>query len=110
MRPLGAPFPGWCTVTGHALTYRRSYGHYTVSTVTVMEIVRGFQKTQATTRLNAFLTTLPQMEVLLFDQEAAELAGRIAGELDRVGRPIGAADTMIAAIALIVVAFAIGGE
>jgi tRNA(fMet)-specific endonuclease VapC len=65
-----------------------------------MEIVRGFQKSQATTRLNAFLATLPHMEVLPFEQPAAELAGRIAGELERTGRPIGTADTMIAAIAI----------
>jgi tRNA(fMet)-specific endonuclease VapC len=38
--------------------------------------------------------------VLAFDQPSAELAGRIAGDLERIGRPIGLADTMIAAIAL----------
>jgi tRNA(fMet)-specific endonuclease VapC len=88
------------TVAGHAKTYRRSFGHYTLSAVSVMEIVRGFQRTQAATRLNAFLATLPHMEVVLFDQAAAELAGRIAGDLERTGRPIGTADTMIAAIAI----------
>ena len=66
------------TVAANAKTYRRSFGHYTSSTVTVMEIVSGFQKTQATGRLNAFLATLPHMEILPFDQPAAELAGRIA--------------------------------
>jgi tRNA(fMet)-specific endonuclease VapC len=88
------------TVASNAKTYRRSFGHYTLSAVTVMEIVRGFQKTQAMSRLNAFLATLPQMEVVSFEQPAAELAGRIAGELERTGRPIGTADTMIAAIAI----------
>ena len=62
--------------------------------------MRGFQRTQATARLNAFLATLPHMEVLLFDQPAAALAGRIAGELERTGHPIDMADTMIAAIAI----------
>ena len=88
------------TVAANAKTYRRSFGHYTFSTVSVMEVVNGFQRTQATARLNAFLATLPHMEILPFDQPAAELAGRIAGELERLGRPIGVADTMIAAIAL----------
>jgi tRNA(fMet)-specific endonuclease VapC len=88
------------TVASNAKTYRRSFGHYTLSAVTVMEIVHGFQKTQATSRLNAFLATLPHMEVLPFEQPAAELAGRIAGELERTGRPISTADTMIAAIAI----------
>ena len=88
------------TVANNAKTYLRSFGHYTLSAVTVMEVVRGFQKVQATARLNAFLATLPYMELLIFDQAAAELAGRIAGELERTGRPIGTSDTMIAAIAI----------
>jgi tRNA(fMet)-specific endonuclease VapC len=88
------------TVAANAKTYRRSFGHYTLSTVSVMEVVSGFQRTQATSRLNAFLATLPHMEILLFDQSAAELAGRIAGDLERIGQPIGVADTMIAALAI----------
>jgi tRNA(fMet)-specific endonuclease VapC len=87
-------------VDSNAKTYRRSFGHYTLAAVSVMEIVRGFQSTQATARLSAFLATLPHMEVLEFDQSAAELAGRIAGELQRTGRPIDMADTMIAATAI----------
>jgi tRNA(fMet)-specific endonuclease VapC len=39
--------------------------------------------------------------VLSFDEADEELAGRIAGELERTGRPIGTADSMIAAIAII---------
>ena len=88
------------TVAANAKTYRRSFGHYTFSTVTVMEIVSGFQKTQAVVRLNAFLATLPHMEILPFDQLAAELPGRIGGDLERIGQAIGVADTMIAAIAI----------
>ncbi len=38
-------------VAANAKTYRRSFGHDTFSTVTVMEIVGGFQKTQAVVRL-----------------------------------------------------------
>jgi tRNA(fMet)-specific endonuclease VapC len=87
-------------VAANAKTYRRSFGHDTFSTVSVMEVVRGLQRTQATGRLNAFLATLPHMELLPFDQAAAELAGRIAGDLEWIGQPIGAADTMIAAIAI----------
>ncbi len=88
------------TIAANAKTYRRSFGHYTFSTITVMEIVSGFQKTQATGRLNTFQATLPQMEIPTLDQPAAELAGRIGGDLERIGQPIGVADTMIAAIAI----------
>jgi tRNA(fMet)-specific endonuclease VapC len=88
------------TVAANAKTYRRSFGHFTFSTVTVMEIISGFQRTRATGRLNAFLATLPHMEILTLDQPAAELAGRISGDLEQIGHPIGVADTMIAAIAI----------
>jgi tRNA(fMet)-specific endonuclease VapC len=88
------------TVAAHAKTYRRAFGRYTVSAVTVMEIVQGYQKKQATRKLQAFLTALPSQEVLSFDEAEGELAGRIAGDLERTGRPIGTADSMIAAIAI----------
>lgn len=88
------------TVAAHAKTYRRAFGHYTLSVVTVMEIVRGYQKKQATRQLQAFLATLPAAEVLAFETAEAELSGRIAGELERTGRPIGHADSMIAAVAI----------
>jgi tRNA(fMet)-specific endonuclease VapC len=88
------------TVTANATTYRRAQGFLTFSTITVMEVVRGFQKNQSARRLNAFLAAIALEEILPFDQAAAELAGRIAGELERIGQPIGLADPMIAAIAL----------
>ena len=37
---------------------------------------------------------------MLFEQPTAELAGRIAGDLERTGQLIGTADTIIAAIAI----------
>jgi tRNA(fMet)-specific endonuclease VapC len=80
--------------------YLALFGRYTLSAVSVMEVVRGFSKKQATRQLQAFLASLPALEVLPFDQLTAELAGRIEGELERGGRPIGRADPMIAAIAL----------
>ena len=46
------------------------------------------------------MSSIASEEILVFDQTAAELAGRIAGDLERVGQPIGRADPMIAAIAL----------
>lgn len=87
-------------VASNATGYRRAFGHYTISSVTVMEIVRGYQKKQATRQLSVFLAALPTAEVISFETAEAELAGRIAGELDRTGTPIGHADSMIAAIAI----------
>jgi predicted nucleic acid-binding protein len=51
-------------------------------------------------RIQAFRTAIRSEEILPTDQAAADLAGQIAGELDRVGRPIGRCDPKIAAIAL----------
>lgn len=47
-----------------------------------------------------FLASVALEEVIPFDKVAAELAGRIAGDLGPTGQPIGTADPMIAAIAL----------
>jgi tRNA(fMet)-specific endonuclease VapC len=65
-----------------------------------MEVVRGYQQKQATRQLHNFLTSIASEEVVPFDQAAAELAGRIAGELERIGQTVGLSDPMIAAIAL----------
>lgn len=88
------------TVTRNATVYRQAQGILTLSTVTMMEVIRGFQKNQSQRKLRDFLAAVALEEVLSFDHPAAELAGRIAGDLERVGRPIGVADPMIAAIAL----------
>lgn len=87
-------------VVANATAYRRSFGRYTTSSISVMEIVRGFQRIGASQRLQAFVAALNGLEILPFDQAAAELAGRIAGDLERSGQPIGVADPMIAAVAL----------
>jgi tRNA(fMet)-specific endonuclease VapC len=88
------------TVTQNAASYRQQHGIYTLSVITLMEIVQGFQRVQNARRLQGFLTAIAFENVLLFDESAAELAGRITGDLDRVGRPIGRCDPMIAAIAI----------
>jgi tRNA(fMet)-specific endonuclease VapC len=88
------------TVAGNGATYRAALGRYTSSVITVMEIIRGFQKKRGPRRLQAFLTNIASEEVLAFDLAAAELTGRIQGELERVGQPIGRAAPMIAATTL----------
>ncbi len=87
-------------VAAHASSYRKTFTRYTISAVTFMEVVRGYQKKLASRQLQSFLAAIRSEEVIPFDQAAAELAGTIGGELERMGRPIGLADTMIAATAL----------
>ena len=76
------------TVPGHATTYRQAFSRYTISVVTFMEVVRGYQKKRPTRQLQNFLAAMASEEVIPFDQASGELAGRIAGELERIGQPI----------------------
>jgi tRNA(fMet)-specific endonuclease VapC len=66
-----------------------------------MEVIQGYQRVGASRRIQAFRAAVALEEVLVFDQVTADLAGQIAGDLDRVGRPIGRCDPMIAAVALV---------
>lgn len=87
-------------VAAKAIAYRAVFGRYTISTITVMEIVKGLHKLQREERIRQFLAGLPTVELLTLDLQSAELAGRIYADLERSGQPIGRADPMIAAIAL----------
>lgn len=87
-------------VVAKAMTYRAAFGHYTISVITVMEIVKGLHKLQREDRLRQFLNSVPTVELLTLDLHSSVLAGRIYADLERTGQPIGRADPMIAAIAL----------
>ena len=89
------------TVVANARTYRQAYGRLTLSVTTVMEMVKGFQKVQRSQKIASLLIHVGTEEVLEFGQPAAETAGRIWGDLERTGQPIGLTDPMIAAIALV---------
>lgn len=87
-------------VAGNATVYRGLHGLLTLSVITMMEIVHGYQRVGGMARIQAFRRAIAAEEILPFDADAADLAGRIAGDLDRAGQTIGRCDPMIAAIAL----------
>ena len=87
-------------VVARAVAYRAVWNRYTVSTITVLEIVKGFHKVRREDAIRRFLDGLSSTEVLTLDLQSAELAGRIYADLERTGQPIGRADPMIAAIAM----------
>jgi tRNA(fMet)-specific endonuclease VapC len=89
------------TVDAHALAYRQARGRLTLSVITVMEMVKGLQKVQRPQEIATLLAQVATEELLEFGQPAAETAGRIWGDLERIGHPIGMADPMIAALALV---------
>jgi tRNA(fMet)-specific endonuclease VapC len=88
-------------VTRNATAYRQAHGVLTLSVISVMEVIQGYQRVGGSNRIQAFRNAIASEEVIPFDQPAADLAGHIAGDLDRVGRPIGRCDPMIAAVAIV---------
>jgi tRNA(fMet)-specific endonuclease VapC len=87
-------------VVAQAIAYRAIFGRYTISTITVLEIVKGLHKMQREDRIQQFLDGLTTIDALTLDVQSAEVAGRIYADLERTGQPIGRADPIIAAIAL----------
>jgi tRNA(fMet)-specific endonuclease VapC len=88
-------------VVGNANAYRKAHGFLTLSVISVMEAIQGYQRIGAANRIQAFRNAIASEEILPFYQDAADLAGQTAGDLDRMGRPIGRCDPMVAAIAII---------
>jgi len=87
-------------VVARAEQYHSYFGFYTITTITVLEIIKGFHKVGRENHIARFLSALSGTEILTLNIKSAELAGRIYADLERTGQPIGRADPMIAAIAM----------
>ncbi len=87
-------------VAARASTYRSTFGCYTISIVTVIEIVKGWHKLQREDKIQQFFAEISDAELLTLELSDAELAGRIYADLERTGQSIGLADAIIAAIAI----------
>lgn len=76
-------------------------GDVGISSVTLAELNYGVEKSQQQTKNSAALEQfiLP-LEIAAFDDLASQHYGRIRTALEKVGRPIGALDLMIAAHAV----------
>lgn len=88
------------SVASNATAYRQAFGRYSLSSITVMEVISGLQRNQSNRRIQKFLTDISGEGILPFGEGDGRLAGEIDGGLERVGRPIGRCDPMIAAIAI----------
>lgn len=87
-------------VLTRAATYLSQHGRYTLTAVTVFEVIQGLQRMQRQARIEAFREMLQDIEVLELDQASADLAAVIHGELERTGHGIDVGDAQNAAIAL----------
>ena len=87
-------------IVSKAVEYKENFEHFTISVITVMEVVKGLHKIGRADALTKFLGELHAIEVLPFDDKCSIIAGRIFADLENTGQPIGRADPMIAAIAV----------
>lgn len=75
-------------------------GRITTSVVTILEVVRGLQKERRDAAIDKFLIYVSTVAVMPVGTDEAVLGGRIEGDLERTGQPIGPADALIAAVAI----------
>jgi tRNA(fMet)-specific endonuclease VapC len=88
------------SVRSNAVAYRRQFGRYTISTVTVTEMIKGLPKRSREDRIQTLIAGLANEELLSLDLDSAIFAGRNYGELEKAGQTIGRADPLIAGIAM----------
>ena len=71
-----------------------------ISSVVEMEILFGIELNAQFTYLPALQALLRELPILMFDSDSALQAAKIRAQLQRIGRPIGTYDALIAATAL----------
>ena len=77
--------------------FRRHEGQLCISTVSWGELMYGCEKSSRPEENLADIESMAnRLEIAVFDTSAAAHSGQIRAELDRVGKPIGPYDTMIA--------------
>lgn len=87
-------------VLAAAKSYRQIFGCYTISTLTILELVKGFHKIQREDSIQRLPSLLKNINLLTLTATSAEIAGRMYADLERTGQTIGRADPIIAAIAI----------
>lgn len=87
-------------VRARADAYLKQYGRLTISSITVLEVAKGLRKVRRDDALDRFIQGLEHLDIVPLGREEALVGGRIYGDLERLGQPIGRADPMIAGIAI----------
>jgi len=88
------------TVQARANAYWALHGTFTLSVITVAEVVRGLARRQRADLLAQWRADVERLEILPLDYTAAELAGELYARLELAGVPIGRLDPLLAATAL----------
>jgi tRNA(fMet)-specific endonuclease VapC len=77
-----------------------TFGQVAISSITGAELHFGVARSGSQRNLQALEKFIAPLETLPFDEAAMRHCGPLRSELERVGQPIGALDTLIAAHAL----------
>jgi tRNA(fMet)-specific endonuclease VapC len=85
-------------VLAHFQQYR--LGEIGLCSIVAAELTYGVAKSQSARNRAALEMFLAHLDILPFDERAIWVYGELRAELERLGQPIGALDTMIAAHAL----------
>src|SRR5438132_15931 len=88
-------------VNAKAAQYLRVFRYFSISVITVCEIVEGLEANQDHAGSTAFQKHIETFEVFPVETEEAVLAGQILGALSRVDQGIGDLDPFIAAVAIV---------
>jgi tRNA(fMet)-specific endonuclease VapC len=77
--------------------FNRHHGQLCISTITLMELIYGAEKSASPERNLSVIEGLSaRLEVLNYDSHAAAHSGQLRAELARAGTPVGPYDQMIA--------------
>jgi tRNA(fMet)-specific endonuclease VapC len=77
--------------------FNRHHGQLCISTVTLMELIYGAEKSASPEKNLAVVEGFAaRLDVLAYSHEAAMHSGQLRAELQRIGKPIGPYDQMIA--------------
>lgn len=87
-------------VARRAAAYLERHERFSISVITVMEVVRGFRRRGSEQKLERFLASLGDVDVLELSTDIATLGGYLDAELHANGQIIGTADVLIGATAL----------
>ena len=71
-------------VINKANSYLAEFGKYTISVITVMEVVEGWRKRKQEQRIEQFINIISSQEILSFNYTESVLAGKIYADLEKV--------------------------
>ena len=90
-------------IRAKAEAYLDVFGRFTLSVITIAELIDGFRRQQRDDRIATLVAEIEagSHEIITLSVRIAEVAGHILGDLHRTGQPIGRDDPFIAATALV---------